>query len=236
MRSRPGRAPTSSRYARAGGGAQYGDVGSGPAMASSSAALSRTLRVMTPGDREPVPDLRQVRTDRRPPARRLEAEQPAARGGDPDRAAAVVAVRRRHDARRDRRRRTAAGPARRALRIPRVVGRPVGLRLGDRQQPELGRAGLSDGDEASGAEPGDDRRVVVRLVRGQIAAAARGGRAGDLGVEDPSAGRGRRPVAPADRRRSRRGARRPPAGGRSRPGAGSPAARGRWRRRPARRA
>ena len=46
-RSRPGGAPTSSRNGRAGGGAKYGDVGSGPAMASSIAALSRTLRDTT---------------------------------------------------------------------------------------------------------------------------------------------------------------------------------------------
>src|SRR5215468_11894983 len=45
MRSRPGSAPTSSRNGRAGGGAQYGSPTSGPDVASSSAALSRTERV-----------------------------------------------------------------------------------------------------------------------------------------------------------------------------------------------
>src|SRR5215468_3674162 len=45
MRSRPGSAPTSSRNGRAGGGAQYGSPRSGPDVASSSAALSLTVRV-----------------------------------------------------------------------------------------------------------------------------------------------------------------------------------------------
>ena len=45
MRSRPGSAPTSSVNGRAGGGARYGSPTSGPEVASSSAALSRTDRV-----------------------------------------------------------------------------------------------------------------------------------------------------------------------------------------------
>src|SRR6478736_8618334 len=45
IRSRPGSAPTSPRNGRAGGGAQYGSPRSGPDVASSSAALSRTERV-----------------------------------------------------------------------------------------------------------------------------------------------------------------------------------------------
>jgi hypothetical protein len=44
MRSRPGSTRTSSRYGRATGGAKYGSPGAGPDTASSSAALSRTLR------------------------------------------------------------------------------------------------------------------------------------------------------------------------------------------------
>src|SRR5215469_16867305 len=45
MRSRPGSTRTSSANGRAGGGAQYGSPTSGPDVASSSAALSRTDRV-----------------------------------------------------------------------------------------------------------------------------------------------------------------------------------------------
>src|SRR5215470_5155354 len=45
MLRRPGSRPTSSRNGRAGGGAQYGSPISGPDVASSNAALSRTERV-----------------------------------------------------------------------------------------------------------------------------------------------------------------------------------------------
>src|SRR2546428_12664438 len=45
MRNLPGSAPTSLRKGRDGGGAQYGSPTSGPDVASSSAALSRTERV-----------------------------------------------------------------------------------------------------------------------------------------------------------------------------------------------
>src|SRR5262249_19528942 len=47
IRSRPGGAPTSSRYGRFGAGAVYGSPGAGPATASSTAAVSRTDRVST---------------------------------------------------------------------------------------------------------------------------------------------------------------------------------------------
>src|SRR5438874_356698 len=58
MRRRPGSRPTSSRNGLAGGGAQYGSPMSGPEVASSSAALSRTLRVtawMTEAPPQPSP-------------------------------------------------------------------------------------------------------------------------------------------------------------------------------------
>src|SRR5262249_29841486 len=44
MRRRPGGAPTSARNGRAGGGAAYGSPGPDPAVASRSAAVSRTVR------------------------------------------------------------------------------------------------------------------------------------------------------------------------------------------------
>ncbi len=47
MRSRPGSAPTSCSHGRAGEGAVCRSPGTGPAVASSTAALSRTLRVIT---------------------------------------------------------------------------------------------------------------------------------------------------------------------------------------------
>ena len=47
IRSRPGSAPTSLANDRSGAGAVYGSPGPGPAVASSTAAVSRTLRVST---------------------------------------------------------------------------------------------------------------------------------------------------------------------------------------------
>src|SRR3989442_1015013 len=56
IRSRPGARPTSERKGPAGGGAQYGSPRSGPDVASSSAALSRTERVTAwPTDAPPQP-------------------------------------------------------------------------------------------------------------------------------------------------------------------------------------
>ena len=46
IRRRPGLLPTSSRYGRSGGMAKYGSPATGPAMTSSRAALSRTVRVI----------------------------------------------------------------------------------------------------------------------------------------------------------------------------------------------
>ena len=48
MRSLPGSAPTSSSSGRSNGGATYGSPGSYPEIASSTAAVSRTLRVTHP--------------------------------------------------------------------------------------------------------------------------------------------------------------------------------------------
>ena len=80
-----------------------------------------------------------VGAQRDAPARRLEPDQAAARGRDPDRAAAVVAVGDRHHARGHRRRRAAAGAAGRAVERPRVARGAEAARLGGRQDP-LSRA------------------------------------------------------------------------------------------------
>ena len=88
-------------------------------------------------DRQPVPGAR-ARRQRHAPALRLEAEQPAPRGGDADRAGAVGAERRADEAGRDRRRAAAAGPARRALQVPRVARRAERRRLGERPDAQLG--------------------------------------------------------------------------------------------------
>ena len=88
---------------------------------------------------------------------RLEAEEPAARGGDPDRAGAVGGDRGGHEPGGDRGRRAAAGAARRAVGVPRVAGHAPRDRLGERPQPELGHRRLADDDRAgrraAGARP-----------------------------------------------------------------------------------
>ncbi len=119
------------------------------------------------GDGEPVPELRVIRAGRGARARRLQAEEAAAGGGDADRAAAVVGVGERDDARRDGRGRASAGAARGERRIPGVPGRSVKLGFGDRQKAQLGCVGAAEGDQAGLAEAFDDRRVARRpCIRG----------------------------------------------------------------------
>ncbi|CAA9512388.1 MAG: hypothetical protein AVDCRST_MAG13-2874, partial [uncultured Solirubrobacteraceae bacterium] len=90
------------------------------------------------------------------PALGLEADQAAARRGDPGRAPAVVRVRDRDHAGGHGGARAAARPAGRAAGVPGVAGRPeaAGLRRG--QDPELRHGGRADDDEARPPEPGDD--------------------------------------------------------------------------------
>ena len=86
------------------------------------------------------------------PARRLDAEEPAARRRDADRAAAVAAVRDRREPGCDRGGGAAARAAGRARRVPRVAAVAVQLRLGHRDRPELGRVRLADDREAGVAD------------------------------------------------------------------------------------
>ena len=93
-----------------------------------------------------------------PAAGRLEAEQPAARGRDPDRAGAVVAVGGRDHPARDRCRRPAGRPAGGPSEIPRVPCRAEQGRLGRRVVPELGAARRAEHDQAG-------RPVAPRQLR-----------------------------------------------------------------------
>ena len=105
--------------------------------------------------------------------RRLEADEPAARRGDPDRAAAVVAVRDRHHPRGDRRRRTARGAARCATQVPGVAGRPEQARLADGQNAVLRQRRGAHDHEARVPQAARDVGVVVGYVVGQQRAADR---------------------------------------------------------------
>ena len=87
------------------------------------------------------------------PARRLEPDQPAARGRRADRAEAVGGVGHRQHARAHRGRRAAARAAGDAREVPRVPRRPVQLRLAGEREPELAGVGAAEDDEAGALEP-----------------------------------------------------------------------------------
>ena len=146
MRSVPGSAPTSSDVRPRGGGAMTVSPTPGPRTASSSAAVSRTVRLTQCSTPSPLSSRTGPRVIR--PWRRLQADEPAARRRDPDRAAAVAGVGDRHHAGRDRGGRAAARPARRAGRVPRVARRAPRDRLGRRHAAELRAVRATGDDEA----------------------------------------------------------------------------------------
>ena len=146
---------------------RMGRRGPGPWTASRIAAVSRTDRETTSSTVSPTCCRRSAaprevrwRVGFRPTS-------PHCAGRDPDRAAAVVGV-----GHRDHARRRPRPPSRRSSRpssgrCPRGCGvGAVGLGLGGRQDPQLGRVGLADRDEARVAEAlrevGVERGAEVR--------------------------------------------------------------------------
>ena len=73
-------------------------------------------------------------------------------------------MRRRDDARRDGGRGAARRASRRELPVPGVSGGPTQRRLGGAHDPELGRVGLAEEDEARPEQPPDHLRVLLRHV------------------------------------------------------------------------
>ena len=140
-----------------------------------------------------------------PPPARLQAHQPAAGGGNTDRASGVVAVRHRHHAGRDRRRRAAAGATGGSRGIPRVAGGAEQTRLGGRPDRELRGVRLADKHEPRGAKSTHQLAVLGRHVVAQERACLGEAHALDLGEEvlheerhpgeDSGAGMGTRGVA-----------------------------------------
>ncbi len=170
MRSRPGSRPTSAENGRVGGGAGYGSPCIGPEVASSSAALSRTVRVSACSTAHPLDRVAVLGSERIASAGRLEAEQSARRRRIADRSAQVVAVRARHHPGRHGRRRSAARPARRARHVPRVARRPEQQGFDGRHHAELRCVGLADDDEPRSLESyhelrGETRDVVAQEPR-----------------------------------------------------------------------
>ena len=159
-RRRPGSAPTSARYGRSG---RRGD--DGVADARAARGVEQRGRV-THGAGDDVLDAEAALVPQRPeggpPLADLEPDQPAAGGRDADGAAAVAGVRGRHQPRRDRGGRPAARTARRALQVPRVVGRAEGHGLGRREDAELGRVRPAQDHEPGGAVATDQGGVDGR--------------------------------------------------------------------------
>jgi len=91
----------------------------------------------------------------------LEAEQPAAGGGEADRAAEAVGVGHGDQAGGDRRGRPAAGAAGGPGEVPGVAGRPEQRGLAGGEQAELGRVGLSEQDQPGAPQPHDQFLVVA---------------------------------------------------------------------------
>ncbi len=124
--------------------------------------------------RHPVPVVGQWR-ERHQPARRLEPDEAAPGRRDADRAGAVGAVRHPDHAGGHRGGRTTGGAAGSAVERPRVAGRAVVQRLGERPHHQLGNVRLADDHRAGHAQPPDHLAVGrCRLVPGRVRAVARG--------------------------------------------------------------
>ena len=94
---------------------------------------------------EAAPRVTQMGTERIASSGRLEAEEPASRGGVPNRPAAIAGVGYRNDTRGHRRCGAAAGAACGAGRVPGVLRGPECGGFGGGQDAELGRVGTTYG-------------------------------------------------------------------------------------------
>ena len=140
--------------------AQYGSPGTGPAIASSIAAASRTVRASGPLRAQPG-DLRAERRVAHPAAAGLDPEQPVDAGRDADRPAAVAALRERHAARRRPRRPPRRWSRRPAGRVPRAARRADEVVVGVAGEAELRGVGLAQADRPGGGQRGDHGVVDV---------------------------------------------------------------------------
>jgi hypothetical protein len=171
MRSRPGGAPTSSRT----GARRQRRVWIAGFRSRRAVEHRRCVAHRAADDvlaDQAAEQIAEHGTERVATPRRLEADEPAARGGNADRAAAVVRMGERHDAGGDRRGGAAARAARRVVEVPGVVAGPVQHALGRRQQTELGHVGLANRHQARRLEARDqsvvlhDRKVFQKARAG----------------------------------------------------------------------
>ena len=127
---------------------ERGRRGTCPQSASSTAAVSRTVRLTQRSTTRNCEISLRSGPMRRATAGGLQPDEAAARRGDADRATAVVRVRDGHHAARDRGRGATGRATGRVAELPRVVGRPVRDRLGRRDEAELRRVRAADRHEA----------------------------------------------------------------------------------------
>ena len=124
------------------GGAQYGSPGTGPGRhVEDGRAVAHRARHHVLAD-QASHQVAVLRRQRVAPPRRLEADQSAAGGGDADGTSPVVGVRHRHHARGHGGGRSSRRASGGVAGVPRVARRAEALRLGRRQNAELGRVGL----------------------------------------------------------------------------------------------
>ena len=151
---------TGSRAARRVGGVGAGDHVQQRAPRRATVRVERPDLIERRGEREQA-------VARDASVGRLQPDEAAERGRLADRSAGVGSERGRHQAGGDRDRRSAARPARRARRIPRVARRAEGRVLGRRAHRELVAVGLADDDGAGRARR---RSTTVASYGGHVAA------------------------------------------------------------------
>ena len=159
IRSAPGCDRAASANGRAGSGSARVVAGHRPAQRVEHDGRVDHRARQRP-EHDPVAAVAVVRRPRHATALRLEPEQAGARRRDADRARAVHAERGRHHAGRHRCRGAAAGPARRALDVPRVARHAPGHRLRERPQAQLRHRRLADHHRAGRPQPPHDLRIV----------------------------------------------------------------------------
>ena len=115
-------------------------------------------------DHQTAEDVAVNRPERIAAVRGLEPEEPAAGRRDADRAPAVVGVSHRDQAGGDSRGRSTARAPGRPAGVPGIARGAEESRLGRRKNPELGRIGLADHDEAGAPQASRQLAVGFRCV------------------------------------------------------------------------